>query len=243
MKKLWERFCTLSRAKQIAAVVFCLHFALICALSVHHLIHSKKGVKTKIAVRTVRPLAQKAPVSTTRPPSNPKPAKIASQPKPTQKGQSTAPKAPAKTSTAPKNSKGTSAPAKISAEKEILLQEIAESLEILHSEVSSPPSRFALSLPSSLTKQIQIDEAEVADLNYTEILIAFLQDQLDLPEYGEVKVRFEIDPKGQLSHLEILESQNRKNGEFLKTRLPELYFPPGGESNTFTITFKNRERQ
>ena len=87
----------------------------------------------------------------------------------------------------------------------------------------------------------------VADPNYGEYLIAYLQNALDLPEYGDVKAKIEIDRFGQLVKCEILEAKNKKNAEFLKNRLPDLAFPCLNEfgifdtTQSFTITFRNVE--
>jgi hypothetical protein len=82
---------------------------------------------------------------------------------------------------------------------------------------------------------------------YGEFLIAYLQSSLDLPEYGEVRAKIEIDRFGKLLHCEILEAKSTKNAEFLKNQLPDLTFPCLNDfdimdfSQTFTITFRNVE--
>jgi hypothetical protein len=127
----------------------------------------------------------------------------------------------------------------VSAADEMLLQEIAENLEILHA-AAVPSHRKTLTLPASLQQSIQFDETPFSDPNYSEILAVFLQNVLELPEYGEVKAHLEIDSQGQLTHVEILEARNQKNGEFLRKRLPELIFPASDTPLSFTITFKNQ---
>ena len=85
-----------------------------------------------------------------------------------------------------------------------------------------------------------------AILEYGGALIAFFQESLDLPEYGEVKMKIEIDPSGKIFKTDVLESESTGNEEFLKKRLPELVCPcfnsQKTEKNTFefTIVFKNR---
>ena len=234
--KIWEKFCTFSRARQIAIIVFCLHFVAIFALSTHHLINRKKSVKTKIAVRSVRQSVPRPitsarttvispggrPPQTTSPSPSGKPTQVAQQKKTGGKA------APSK--------KGSP---KISPSDETLLQEIAENMEILNSKTSTS-TRPSLLVPMSLPQSFQVEEGDLSDPSYGEMLTAFLQSALELPEYGEVKARLEIDSGGQLTHLEILETHNRKNGEFLRQRLPELVFPSPSAPLSFTITFKNQ---
>ena len=240
--KLWAKFCTLSRARQIALGVFLLHFGGIFILSMDHLIHGEKPQKNRISVHTVRP---KPPTLRT--------AQSPSLAKPASHRQTIPARAPSKTATAaPKKSDAkqvqTKSPvvkSEISESDEALLREIAENLEILSSESNQPRSHFSLSIPSALPRAVRIEESDESDPTYGEALIAYLQESLDLPEYGEVRARLEIDSNGQLTHCEIIESRNTKNGEFLKKRLPELTFPCsndlGNDPLTFTITFKNVE--
>jgi hypothetical protein len=82
---------------------------------------------------------------------------------------------------------------------------------------------------------------------YGQSLIAYLESSLDLPEYGKVKLELCIDRKGHLVKSQVLDSENDKNSEFLKNRLPELTFPCFNDFQitentlTFTISFRNAE--
>ena len=127
-------------------------------------------------------------------------------------------------------------------------------------KVLSPPSSspsqeirkevFSKSSPLVLPKEISIPKVsfqEEVEGNYGEVLVVFLQNALDLPENGEVKMDLEIDGTGKIIRTDILESKSKKNGEFLKKRLPELALPcfngfrKSNETFCFTITFKNLE--
>lgn len=130
-----------------------------------------------------------------------------------------------------------------------LLKEIAESLDAISSvdKPSTWPS-FALNVPSKIQAKAQlVSEDAAVDPSYGELLIAFLQNALDLPEYGEVRVKIEINRFGRVVDCQILEAKSAKNAAFLKNQLPELAFPClngcgiSDEKQTFTITFRNVE--
>ncbi len=125
-----------------------------------------------------------------------------------------------------------------------LLKEMQKNLQEIESSskaVSLPKKAFVipekLSMPSSLQEETFV-------FSYEEELASYLQNTLELPEYGDVKVRLEIDASGKLISLEILEMKSRKNGEFLKKRLSEIEFPPFSQGSRnevvqITIVFKN----
>ena len=118
-------------------------------------------------------------------------------------------------------------------------------------EAASEPKakkRPALAIPAKIEPKAPVIESNI-DPNYGEFLIAFLQNSLDLPEYGEVKAKLEIDRFGKLVQCEILQAKSLKNAEFLKSQLPELLFPILSDfgivdgTQTFTITFRNVENR
>ena len=110
------------------------------------------------------------------------------------------------------------------------------------------PSHFAPRLPTSIEIQSGGPSAEVRP-GYGEIVSSILQSNLDLPEFGQVVARIEINAIGSVSSCEILQAKSRKNGEFLKKRLRELVFPCFNEFGitenhlNFTITFHNAENR
>lgn len=71
------------------------------------------------------------------------------------------------------------------------------------------------------------------------VLASFLQEQLQLPEFGEVKVELSIHANGIVASIEILESKSRKNEEFLKNRLAEMSFPWLNGETKLTLVFRN----
>jgi hypothetical protein len=76
-----------------------------------------------------------------------------------------------------------------------------------------------------------------------ELLIRELQDNLNLPDYGEVKVSFTILPTGEIENVTILDYQSEENQIYLKNSLSELSFKSinkmFNEPQKFIVTFKN----
>lgn len=241
--KFYRLFLLFSRGKQIAVTVCAIHLLTLFGLLGHHLFTRRTRPVRPILVRTVLPVPAPHPnVQVGKreegvPKPKPKPAappkkEIAVKPKPpieTVKPKSTV---------APK--KGEPVLANSS-----LLKEIGESLETLNEKSKQRP---VLNVPKKIESNRQLTEIDSPiDPNYGEFLVAFLQNTLDLPEYGEVKAKIEIDRFGKLVHCEILQTKSIKNGEFIKNQLPELLFPCLNDfgilanTQTFTITFRNVE--
>lgn len=201
-------------------IVFAVHFVLVCVLSIHHLF-SKEKPKTKMVVRTIQTPKQV----------------VATSPVKTTPSKKTSPVAKPTVAKA-------QAPVKVipSAKKEIAISKEGpkETIPSKGSEITLPKE-----IPVIKTPDIVKESPSIEVPSYGEILTTYLQNSLDLPEYGEVKVDLEIDPYGHLVRFEILEEKSKKNAEFLKKRLPELILPCFNERGklhetvVFTITFKN----
>jgi hypothetical protein len=73
----------------------------------------------------------------------------------------------------------------------------------------------------------------------TEKIVAFMQQALLLPEYGQVRVEVSIDKNGNLEKFTIIDTKSEKNAEFLKNQLPTLRFPCLNEAVSLTIVFSN----
>jgi len=80
---------------------------------------------------------------------------------------------------------------------------------------------------------------DVDDSTDSEQIAALLQQELELPEFGEVKIKLSINRFGHLETVEILESKSQKNEAFLKKRLGEIQFPQLKETMSLTIAFTN----
>ncbi len=225
MKKFYHLFSLLSRGKQIAAVVSFVHLMALFALTIHHLATSRLKAPRPMVVKTFS-LQQASPTqvgasksvtaAAVQKPSSPKPAA---------------------------QQKTIAAKPKITNDK--LLKSVAESLETIKSEPKNK-ARPSLNVPSKRGAKVPVvEEKEVeVDGTYAEFLIAFLQQNLELPEYGEVKMEIEIDGFGKLVQCQILKAKSVKNATFLKEELAHLSFPIPHldrfeNSKKLTITFRH----
>lgn len=187
----------------------------------HYFISKTEPLHRRIAVRTFVP-----------PPPPPllkenKITKRASTEKPQKKKEAAAPQPVAKKGEKPSTKKNES--------KELLLQEITKSLNNFHAETKQ--RQEPLSVPTLKSVEMESPNNEPEPQN----LVAFLQNSLELPEFGSVIAQIEIGETGELLSCEIIEARSKKNGEFLKKRLHELRFPCFNDKKTFTITFRNVE--
>lgn len=240
----YNKFVSLSRARQIAFIVFGFHFFCVFLLCVQHFIVKEKP-KTKMVVRTttLQPSIQTKSVAI--PPS----PKISKQKKPALPNPKEIP-APKKTEDPKlKNTQVVSSKDIKSGKEKPVDQSVVKELESHLASFEKEEVFFSGSTPLSLPKTLQAASKEesypVVDFEYGEVLVSFLQNTLDLPEFGEVVIDLDVDPRGRLVRFDILEAKSRKNGEFLKKRLPELVLPcfndpeKSNAVRNFTITFKN----
>ncbi len=245
--KFYKAFLLLSRGKQIALVVCLSHLLAIFCLLGHHLITRRIRPPRPMVVRTIAP-AMKVEPNLQVAKQAPAPQKQTAAPKPKPAAQAKPkPLAPVAKKETPAKPKAI-AVSKPAAKKELpvdeedhFLKEIASNFEAFREE-SQKPTKATLTLPSTIQRKPQVSQGEVnVDPTYSEFLIAYLQNALDLPEFGEVKAKIEIDRFGKLVNLEIIEAKSVKNAQFLKAELPQLDFPSGIADSTevFTITFRN----
>lgn len=238
MKKLIQIFLLFSRGKQIATVVVGVHLFVLFALMSHHLMTCRWRQPRPMIVRTLSPLVHterkvvkvetggekrlvtKTPLS----PASPAPEKKSIQ--------------QAKKETL-RARKGKPAPV-----QESILKEIAESFEAIGKEPKKSVHKPALSIPGKVISKTQVaEEASIGDATYEELLIVFLQNALDLPEYGEVKMEIEIDSFGKLVDCHIIEAKSNKNAKFLNEEIASLNFPVPlnfDQRHKFTIVFRNQ---
>lgn len=252
MKRLWFWFQSLSRFKQIGVCVLIAHAVVILMLSVNHVTSRRLKPRKPIAIRmalATSPEIKKAKTTEKRSinKSEQKPPPKAKSPAIEKKQEVKKLMAPKKTAAAPESKKKTAPVAEGASINNELLEQIASSLDaIASSSKVLPKAKFAVDLPSSIEVQNQV-RASVANPGYGETISAILQSNLDLPEYGEVVAKIEIDASGFVTQCEIIETKSRKNADFIKKRLQELAFPCFNEFGltetriNFTITFHNDE--
>ena len=249
---MWRQFRLLSLVKQIGITVLFFHALFIAVLLLDHTLGKKHQAQKKIAVRTIAPqvtppaaiakkMAPPLQASTfkkqeiskkTTDLKQVKKREIANKEK---KNEALLQEAQRKNKT-PSNEQSA-----------LLLQEIAENLDILSPPPEIKASFRKIHLPSSIPKRVHIEDEIAFDAAYGEVLGLYLQEALDLPEYGEEKAKLTIDAAGTLLSLEIIETRSKKNSEFLKKRLPELTFPCFNDFgiletvHNFTVAFTNVE--
>lgn len=236
--KFFQKFLALTRAQQITLGVCIVHVCALFGLVIHHFVSKRFRPARPMVIRTLA-MAPKE-IRTSEAPAKPAPKATAPQKQPPQK-QPPPPAKPQQKKSSPPKKTAPAVPSKPPPKENALLHEITESLQTLAAE--KPQLRPQLTIPSKIERKAEVLPTKIeGDPTYGEYLVAFLQNALDLPEYGEVKAKIEIDRYGNLVECEILEAKSRKNAEFLKNRLPELAFPCLNDgSHSFTITFRNVE--
>lgn len=226
MKK-W--FYKLSRAGQIVVTVLLAHFGCLLFLSADYLLSRSLLKRRKVVVNMVTIAPPKTQALT--------PTKSAPAPK------ITAPKPPvakkpvaqpvAKPETKPEAIAKTPPPPK--PETVSLLKELEASLETITAPTHPLSQKPVMHIPI-LTEIIRETSASGSS---DEIIAAFLQEALTLPEFGDVRVKMAIDRLGRLKSLDVLTAKSEKNATFLKNRLPELQYPCLNEEASLTVLFSN----
>ncbi len=125
------------------------------------------------------------------------------------------------------------------------INEIDTSQEIDNSQIEISDQKDLL-IPKNI-KTLNIDKiienAQNQPSKINELLIKELQENLNLPEYGEVKVSFTILPSGEIKDVVILEYKSNENQKYLKNSLCELSFKSikkmFDEPQKFIVIFKN----
>lgn len=128
--------------------------------------------------------------------------------------------------------------------KQDLLKELQDSLKKLEIQIptESPPP---LSLPKTI-QNLEIDHLEKeTPTDYFVILAQAMKNELELPEYGDVKLELTVLNSGRVTRLKVLHASSEKNQRYLELKLPSLILPPFSEDlkndreHTFTLTFCN----
>lgn len=144
----------------------------------------------------------------------------------------------------PKPSASKPAPANTNNEvkkQQSILKQIETNLTAISTATTPSTSKKQIEVPIFSEPQLSDISSEILpeDLTTNEKIILLLQETLQLPEFGEVKVFLSIDRSGRLQSLEVLKAESAKNAEFLKNRLPDLQFPCLNEATSLTVVFSN----
>jgi hypothetical protein len=216
--------------KKIILWVLSIHLALLVVMITDHLIKQRKAPKKAMTVRTVQMqkpmIANLSNVSQNQAKSNlTKPIK--EKPIPAAAPQSkNKPKPSSKASNKPSNPSKTALLPPASTSPTPTPKEEKKDLPI-------PKLEFAPASP-------QIAAATNEEiLDFRPDVASYLHEALILPEFGEVKIAIVVSKDGKVSKIEVLESKSRKNEEFLKNRLSEMFFPWLNEETKLTLVIKN----
>lgn len=230
-------FLSLSKFQQIGVVVLIAHAAMILSLGIHHFAIRAPIIQKPIAIRTiippqVQPIAAAAPVS--------------QKTKPASKTSNAAAKPIAKSS---KEIKKENSLPNLQQEELCLLQDLSQKLDTLSRPSSKKNSSpIVIALPDWFnTEHTESSALPSIPSGYADACSFVLENHLRLPELGEVVAHLIIRTDGTVDAIEIVKTQNQKNSDFLKKRLPELVFPCFNDFGItkshvdFTITFRNAE--
>lgn len=128
--------------------------------------------------------------------------------------------------------------------KKDLLKELQDTLKKLETPIPKE-SQSTLSLPKTI-QNLEIDHLEKeTPTDYFVILAQALKNELELPEYGDVKLELTVLNSGRVTRLKVLNASSEKNRRYLELKLPNLILPPFSEDlkndreHTFTLTFCN----
>lgn len=123
--------------------------------------------------------------------------------------------------------KKASVPRRPNAQARALLQKMRSTLNNMESKPEKPQEQ-PLFVPHKVENTIKSPAQQIStdsSFSYVQRLIEELQNHLNLPEYGEVKVEMTITQEGMITDLYIVDAQSEKNAAYLKKTLPNVTFP------------------
>jgi len=205
------------------------HLLLILVLTGQHLITSSPHKRRQMTVNTIRIAAPSPAPVVARQVMKPDPiAKASSVSKPNVK--------PA-LHTKPVSSK----PSKSIESKKVPTKQETALLKEIEQNIASIAAPKLTKKAELVIPSLSIPEEIVEEIfeSPVEKLAQFLQQALQLPEFGAVRVRLSVDRLGKLQSFEVLGAKSEKNAQFLKNQLPELQFPCLNEAVSLTIVFSN----
>jgi outer membrane biosynthesis protein TonB len=134
-----------------------------------------------------------------------------------------------------------------------LLQELEERIAKIEVKRDKISSQVELSIPQAIDSFVSVrgsdplDEQSTFDVvdSYSAFLVSHLQQHLQLPDFGEVKVEIVLNPDGSVERCVVLRAESNKNKTYLEQRLPLIRFPDFKGTQTksrqvFVLTFCNQ---
>jgi len=131
-----------------------------------------------------------------------------------------------------------------------LVQQLQESIAKIDQKSHKESPKEILPAPNLPTPkwvpQLKIDEESGGEESlFVTTLVQCLQEALNLPEVGEVKVELTLKRDGSFVQMKVLRSESERNKKFLEQELKKLTFPPfdgnlkNEKEHAFIITFCN----
>lgn len=128
--------------------------------------------------------------------------------------------------------------------KNEILKELKDSLKKIE-QATSPEQQNLLTFPKNI-QSLQVDQIEESETSdYFLLLAQSLKEELELPEYGDVKLELTVHNNGRVLKIRVLQTASEINRRYLELNLPKVIFPPfsadfkNEREHTFTLTFCN----
>jgi outer membrane biosynthesis protein TonB len=137
---------------------------------------------------------------------------------------------------------------------EDLLKELEEKIAKIETKRDKSTIKSELSVPQKIEQQMAYassssqsssSELEEDHDDYVSFLVGYLQEHLQLPDFGEVKIQISLRSDGSVEALRVIKTESEKNKKYLEENLPKLKFPSfslkknASSTQTFILTFCN----
>lgn len=131
------------------------------------------------------------------------------------------------------------------------MKKTRDKISALSSSINLEKTPLPQELGSLQVDTLLLEEAEnigkweTQEISYSEEVAYRLKAALRLPDYGAVKIKLTIDLKGKVVKIETIQSESKKNKDYVESKIPTLIFPAFGQrfqglsENTFVISLQN----
>jgi hypothetical protein len=122
-----------------------------------------------------------------------------------------------------------------------LVRELEESIAKIEGSHDKVDTSLELETPRTIDAlKIESFKPNLTNDDYTGTLILCLQQSLNLPDFGEVKIKLTLRHDGTVEQLTVLKAESENNRRYLETHLPHVKFPAlNNLEHTFVLTFCN----
>ena len=118
--------------------------------------------------------------------------------------------------------------------------QIQDSLQKLEKSIAQIEAKHAtIKAPSKEPSAFSKEDNKENEAAFVAILTTYLQEQLQLPDMGEVTVQLTFDSHGMIQSMNVLSSQSKHNQKRIEERLPALHLPLAPASSTWILTLYN----